>query len=75
VTGTVAGKGYAYWLEHLVQTAYAASSSTPPSCSVVSVGGQRVAWLFSPGTSGAITCSEPEDRGLYLGGRRGTARL
>jgi hypothetical protein len=70
VTGTVAGKGYAYWLEHVLQHEYATSSRTPPSpsCSVVSVGGQRVAWLSSSTPSGAVTCSEPEDRGLYVEG-------
>ncbi|MGO8907338.1 MAG: hypothetical protein ACLQMH_17195 [Solirubrobacteraceae bacterium] len=68
-TGTVAGKGYAYWLEHVLQHEYATTSSrTPPFCSVVSVGGQRVAWLGFDVPSGAVTCSEPEDRGLYVEG-------
>jgi len=71
--GTVAGKGYGYWLARSLQIAYATSPGAPPSCTVVSVGGQRVALLTAgnSGISGAITCSEPAGRALYWGGAGG----
>jgi hypothetical protein len=65
--GTVAGKGYPYWLER-VQLVGFEGPFTPPSCVVVSAGGQRVALLFAhrPGHSLSITCSEPAGRSLYV---------
>jgi hypothetical protein len=65
--GTVAGKGYAYWLER-VQLIGFEGPFTPPSCVVVSAGGQRVALLFAhrPGHSLSITCSEPPGRDLFV---------
>jgi hypothetical protein len=65
--GTVAGKGYAYWLER-VQLIGFEGPFTPPSCVVVSAGGQRVALLFAhwPGHSLSITCNEPAGRDLYV---------
>ncbi len=65
--GTVAGNGYAYWLKR-VQLIGFEGPFTPPSCVVVSAGGQRVALLFAhrPGHSLSITCSEPAGRDLYV---------
>jgi hypothetical protein len=65
--GTAAGKSYAYWLER-VQLVGFEGPFTPPSCVVVSAGGQRVALLFAhrPGRSLSITCSEPAGRSLYV---------
>jgi hypothetical protein len=65
--GTAAGRGYGYWLER-VQLVGFEGPFTPPSCVVVSAGGQRVALLFAhrPGHSLSITCSEPAGRVLYV---------
>ncbi len=40
-TGTVAGKGYAYWLQRMLQIGYATSASAPPFCMMMSVGGRN----------------------------------
>jgi hypothetical protein len=72
-TGTLAGKDYAFYLERMLQFGYATSSSAPSYCTVVSVGGQDVTWVEATGAShqGAITCSQPAGRGLYVGGPAG----
>ena len=72
--GTVAGKGYSYYLGRLLQIGYGVSSGAPPSCTVISVGGRRVAVLAAGAVrlTGATTCSEPAGRVLYVGGPAGS---
>jgi len=64
--GTVAGKGYAYWLERSWRVYI--TVKTPAPCLTVSVGGARVAMLLGPpnSLSGSSTCSEPAGRAMYV---------
>lgn len=69
--GTVAGKGYPFWMERFWQNLFASGQSQPMPCETVTVGGQRVA-LLSDGAAGAgpysHTCNEPSGRPIYLQG-------
>ncbi len=65
-TGTVAGKGYPYWLER----AFLLDFTNPhnPPCMTVSVGGVGVALLDGLGVKpGSWTCNEPAGRAIYVG--------
>jgi hypothetical protein len=61
--GKVAGKGYAYYFKRLQQL-IAPSTRPLPSCSTVTVGGQKVAMLNLNGVT--ATCSEPAGRAIYV---------
>jgi hypothetical protein len=63
VGGKVAGKGYAYYLKQVWLTNFGASA-LPPSCSTLTVGGQKVAVLRLPPK--ADTCNEPAGRAIYV---------
>lgn len=65
-TGTVAGKGYAYWLERAFLLDF--TNLHNPQCMTVSVGGVRVALLDGLGVKpGSWTCNEPVGRAIYMG--------
>lgn len=67
--GNVAGKGYAYYFKRLQQL-IAISEGPLPSCSTVTVGGQKVAMLNlnqpRGGTGRTVTCNEPVGRAIYV---------
>lgn len=64
--GKIAGKGYAYYLKQVTLIGFAASAP-PPSCSTLSVDGQKVAVLVPPLKSGATArCNEPAGRPIYV---------
>jgi hypothetical protein len=65
--GKVAGKGYAYYFMRLQQL-IAPSTRPLPSCSTVTVAGQKVAMLNlnQPPPGGTVTCSEPAGRAIYV---------
>ena len=63
--GKVAGKGYAYYLKRL-QLIAIATDGRIPSCSTVTVAGQKVAMLNPPGGGRTVTCSEPTGRAIYV---------
>jgi len=67
VTGTVAGHGYGYWLQHEWQMVF--SSPAPwNTCDTLTSNGQRVGSITFPTTPGTYhtTCSEPAGRPLYV---------
>jgi hypothetical protein len=61
--GKVAGESYGYYLKQVWLTNFA-TSAPPPSCSTVTVGGQKVAVLRLPPKS--VTCNEPAGRAIYV---------
>ena len=69
--GSVAGKGYSFWMERFWQNLFASGKLQPKPCETVTVGGQRVA-LLSDGAAGpgpyGYTCTEPVGRPVYLQG-------
>jgi len=67
VGGTVAGKGYAYWLERAFLLDFTGNPQGSP-CMTVSVGGVPVAMLDGLNSKGGSwTCSEPAGRAIYVG--------
>jgi hypothetical protein len=69
--GTVAGHGYAYWLQRTWQLSFSGSLRPGHACPTLTSNGQRVGFLtlgtFAPGTQ-AISCREPAGLPLYMTG-------
>jgi hypothetical protein len=64
--GKVAGRGYAYYFKRL-QLLITPSTRPLPSCSTVTVGGQKVAMLnLNQPQGGTVTCNEPAGRAIYV---------
>ena len=68
--GTVAGKGYGYWLEQVWALTFVAAPPTPKPCETVTVDGQQVAVLPTVGATAPGSyrraCTEPAGRPIYL---------
>jgi hypothetical protein len=62
--GTVAGHGYAYWLQREWQINFNSPASGPTRCQTVRVDGQRVA-VIEDLAGGKHTCSEPAGRPIF----------
>lgn len=69
--GTVAGKGYSFWMERFWQNLFSSGKLQPKPCGTLTVNGQQVA-LLSVGAAGpgpySNTCNEPAGRPIYLQG-------
>jgi hypothetical protein len=67
--GTVAGKGYAYWMERVNVSFFFVDRLPLTPCATLSVGGVRVAILTNVLAGGeetaSRTCSEPAGRAIY----------
>jgi hypothetical protein len=67
--GTVAGKGYGYYVERVWQIIFESQPKHPNTCATVTVGGRQVAVIW-PAITGSGTykqsCTEPAGRPIYL---------
>jgi hypothetical protein len=67
--GTVAGKGYGYYVERVWQIIFESQPKHPDTCATVTVGSQQVAVIW-PAITGSGTykqsCTEPAGRPIYL---------
>jgi hypothetical protein len=67
--GTVAGKGYGYYVGKVWQVIFTSPTKHPDTCATVTVGGQQVAVVWPAITGSGTytqTCSEPAGRPIYL---------